>query len=115
MTDFHVATGVRATETRAANTARVQQLNRASQPRVVTGSRSLVMPSLMRRPATLDAFVLAGEEIPDLFQRLATEHPDTDEYVRSISRYHRLEEARHLAYARATVGEHYEQATWSDR
>ena len=77
--------------------------------------RSRTLPLLLRRPATLDAFVLAGEEIPDLFQRLAAEHPETDEYVREISRYHRLEEARHLAFARTTVGEHYRHATWTDR
>ena len=29
--------------------------------------------------------------------------------------YHRQEEARHLAFARTTVGEHYRQATWTDR
>jgi P-aminobenzoate N-oxygenase AurF len=74
-----------------------------------------MLPLLFRRPATLDAFVLAGEEIPDLFQRLAAEHPDTDDYVRAISRYHRLEEARHLAYARTTVGEHYRNTTRTDR
>ena len=78
-------------------------------------ARAVLLPLLMQCPATLDAFVLAGEEIPDLFQKLAADHPETDEYVRSISRYHRLEEARHLAYARTTVGEHYEQTNWIDR
>jgi P-aminobenzoate N-oxygenase AurF len=77
--------------------------------------RSRMLPLLLRRPATLDAFVLAGEEIPDLFQKLAAEHPDTDDYVRDVSRYHRMEEARHLAFARTTVGEHYRNATWTDR
>jgi hypothetical protein len=77
--------------------------------------RSRLLPLLLRRPATLDAFVLVGEEIPDLFQKLAAEHPETDDYVRAISRYHRLEEARHLAFARTTVGEHYRNTTWSDR
>ena len=77
--------------------------------------RSRVLPLLLRRPATLDAFVLVGEEIPDLFQKLAAEHPDTDEYVRAVSRYHRQEEARHLAFARTTVGEHYRGTTWTDR
>jgi P-aminobenzoate N-oxygenase AurF len=83
--------------------------------RLATRIRSRVLPLLLRRPATLDAFVLAGEEIPDLFQKLAAEHPDTDEYVRDVSRYHRMEEARHLAFARMTVGEHYRHATWTDR
>jgi P-aminobenzoate N-oxygenase AurF len=77
--------------------------------------RSRVLPLLLRRPATLDTFVLAGEEIPDLFQKLAAEHPDTDDYVRDVSRYHRMEEARHIAFARTTVGEHYRNATWTDR
>jgi hypothetical protein len=77
--------------------------------------RSRFLPLLLRRPATLDAFVLVGEEIPDLFQKLAAEHPDTDDYVRAVSRYHRLEEARHLAFARTTVGEHYRHTTWTDR
>ncbi len=83
--------------------------------RLATAMRSHVLPLLFRRPATLDAFVLVGEEIPDLLQRLAAEHPDTDDYVRAISQYHRVEEARHLAFARMTVGEHYERATWTDR
>ena len=77
--------------------------------------RSRMLPLLLRRPATLDAFVLVGEEIPDLFQKLAAEHPDTDPYVRDVSRYHRMEEARHIAFARTTVGEHYRKATWTDR
>ncbi|HUR49741.1 MAG TPA: diiron oxygenase [Acidimicrobiales bacterium] len=83
--------------------------------RLAVRVRSRLLPSLLRRPATLDAFVLAGEEIPDLFQKLAAEHPDTDPFVRDVSRYHRMEEARHLAFARTTVGEHYRRATWSDR
>jgi hypothetical protein len=82
---------------------------------LATRIRSRMLPLLLRRPATLDAFVLAGEEIPDLFQKLAAEHPDTDDYVRDVSRYHRLEEARHIAFARTTVGEHYRKATWTDR
>ena len=77
--------------------------------------RSRLLPLLLRRPATLDAFVLVGEEIPDLLQKLMAEHPESDEFVRDISRYHRLEEARHLAFARTTVGEHYRRTTWTDR
>lgn len=77
------------------------------------GSRAL--PLLMRRPATLDAFVLTGEEIPDLFQKLLAEDPDTDEFIREVNRYHRAEEARHLAFARTTIGEHYATTTWTDR
>ena len=83
--------------------------------RLAARVRSRTLPLLLRRPATLDAFVLVGEEIPDLFQKMAAEHPDTDPYVREISRYHRLEEARHLAFARTTAGEHYRHTTWTDR
>lgn len=77
------------------------------------GNRAL--PMLIKRPATLDAFVLAGEEIPDLLQKLLAEHPGTDEYIGAVNRYHRAEEARHIAFARTTLGEHYAAATWSDR
>ena len=83
--------------------------------RLAARVRSRMLPLLLRRPATLDAFVLVGEEIPDLFQKLMAEHADTDSYVRDISRYHRLEEARHLAFARTTVGEHYRATSWTDR
>src|SRR2546421_268928 len=86
-----------------------------AESRLASRVRSRLLPLLLRRPATLDAFVLVGEEIPDLFQKLAAEHPDTDDYVRAVSRYHRQEEARHLAFARTTVGEHYRNATWTDR
>src|SRR3954451_24335346 len=44
-------------------------------------------------PLLLCTMVLAGEEIPDLIQRRAVEHPDTDDYVRRANAYHREEEA----------------------
>ncbi|GAA3194880.1 diiron oxygenase [Actinocorallia longicatena] len=74
-----------------------------------------VLPALLRRPAALDAFVLAGEEIPDLLQKLLAEHPGTDPYIAEVNRYHRAEEARHLAFARTTISEHYAATTWTDR
>ena len=43
--------------------------------------------------------VLAGEEIPDLLQKMAAEHPDTDPLLAAVNRYHRQEEARHLSFA----------------
>jgi hypothetical protein len=70
---------------------------------------------ITRRPALLDVLVLAGEEIPDLFQKRASEHPDTDPFVVAVSRYHRQEEARHLAFARTVLPEHWASATWHDR
>ncbi|MCW2887910.1 MAG: hypothetical protein JWL58_4772 [Streptosporangiaceae bacterium] len=77
--------------------------------------RGRMMPLILRRPATLDALVLGGEEVPDLLQKLVAEHPDADDYLRRISLYHRQEEARHLAYARTTVAEHYRSTGWTDR
>jgi hypothetical protein len=70
---------------------------------------------VIRRPATLFALVLAGEEIPDLFQKKLVEHPDTDPFLREVNRYHRLEEARHLAYARMTLPELWAETSWLDR
>jgi len=70
---------------------------------------------IIKRPALLDVLILAGEEIPDLFQKRAAEHPDTDPFVKAVSKYHRQEEARHLAFARMTVGEHWARAGWLER
>lgn len=66
-------------------------------------------------PALLTVFVLAGEEIPDLLQCITAEHPDTDPLVVALNRYHRTEEARHLAYARMTLAEHWANAGWLER
>jgi hypothetical protein len=49
--------------------------------------------------------ILAGEEIPDHLQLLAVEHPDTDPFLAALNRYHRMEEARHLSFARAVLPE----------
>lgn len=92
-----------------------QQRNPFMGGRWATWTGKRLLPLLIKRPATLDAFVLAGEEIPDLLQKLLADHPGTDPYVGAVSRYHRAEEARHLAFARTTLGEHYAAATWSDR
>ncbi len=70
---------------------------------------------VIRRPAVLYALVLGGEEIPDLFQKRASEHPDTDPFVKAVNRYHRQEEARHLSYARAVLPEVWENAPAVDR
>ncbi|CAN5565032.1 diiron oxygenase [soil metagenome] len=70
----------------------------------------LVLPRLIARPALLDVLVLAGEEIPDRFQKLAAEHPDTDPFLRDVNRYHRQEEARHLAFARMVLPERWSAA-----
>jgi hypothetical protein len=70
---------------------------------------------LARWPAPLMVLVLAGEEIPDLLQKKLADHPDTDPFVRAVNKYHRMEEARHLAFARTVLPELWETASWSDR
>src|SRR4029078_1912986 len=55
---------------------------------------------LMRQRALFCVMLLAGEEIPDLLQKLASEHPDTDPLVRARNNDHRQEETRHTACAR---------------
>lgn len=74
-----------------------------------------VLPLLMRMPAFFCVLVLTGEEIPDLLQKLASEHPDTDPFVREVNRYHRQEEARHLAFARMLLPEVWQRAGWLER
>jgi hypothetical protein len=66
-------------------------------------------------PALLFVLVLAGEEIPDLFQKLAAEHPETDPFLRQVNQYHRQEEGRHLSFARATLPEVWRRAGPIDR
>ncbi len=70
---------------------------------------------IVQLPATFHALVLGGEEIPDLLQQLASEHPETDPHLAAVNRYHRLEEARHLAYARLRLRELWPIASRLDR
>ncbi|MEY2405716.1 MAG: hypothetical protein QOH64_2324 [Acidimicrobiaceae bacterium] len=70
---------------------------------------------IIKRPALLYTLVLGGEEIPDLLQKLAAEHPDTDPFLREVNKYHRQEEARHLSFARTVLPEHYAKASFTDR
>jgi hypothetical protein len=74
-----------------------------------------VLARFIQRPALLYTLVLGGEEIPDLIQKQAAEHPDTDPFIREVNRYHRLEEARHLSYARAVLPEIWSEAGRLDR
>ncbi len=75
----------------------------------------LVDDFIVRHPSTLYTLVLGGEEIPDLLQSLAAEHPDTDPHVAAVNRYHRAEEARHLSYARLRLAETWRDAGALDR
>ena len=70
---------------------------------------------VIAHPALLYVMVLGGEEIPDLFQKLASEHPDTDPFLARVNRYHRQEEARHLSYARKRLPEMWSKASFSER
>lgn len=83
--------------------------------RIARAVQRVVVPLLTSMPATFCVAVLTGEEIPDLFQKLASEHPDTDPFVREVNRYHRQEEARHLAFARMILPELWEKASFLDR
>jgi hypothetical protein len=72
--------------------------------------QSVVVPVLIAMPALFCLLVLSGEEVPDLMQKLASEHPDSDPMIMSVSRYHRQEEARHLAFARMLLPEQWAKA-----
>jgi hypothetical protein len=61
-------------------------------------------------PALMYTLVLGGEEIPDLIQKIVSEHPDSDPHLRAVNRYHRAEEARHLSFARTVLPEVWGQA-----
>ena len=69
-----------------------------------------VMPLLHAMPSLFCVLVLSGEEVPDLLQKLASEHPGTDPMIKAVSKYHRQEEARHLAFARLIFPEQWAAA-----
>jgi hypothetical protein len=69
-----------------------------------------VLSFILARPALFYVMVLAGEEIPDLLQKRTLEHPDTDPFLAQVNRYHRQEEARHLAFARLRLPEVWARA-----
>jgi P-aminobenzoate N-oxygenase AurF len=69
-----------------------------------------VMPLLTGMQSLFCLLVLSGEEVPDLLQKLASEHPETDPMIKAVSKYHRQEEARHLAFGRMLFPEQWEAA-----
>jgi hypothetical protein len=83
--------------------------------RVVDMVSKVVIDRVIHSPALLYTMVLAGEEIPDLMQKRAADHPGTDPFVREVNRYHRQEEARHLAFARLMLPEVWERAGLADK
>jgi hypothetical protein len=74
-----------------------------------------VVNFITKRPPLFYVMVLAGEEIPDLLQKRSLEHPDTDPFLVKVNRYHRQEEARHLAFARMRLPELWARAPWRHR
>jgi hypothetical protein len=70
---------------------------------------------IINHPPLLYVLVLAGEEIPDLLQKRAAEHPATDPFLAAVNRYHRHEEARHLSFARAVLPEVWAAASPVER
>jgi hypothetical protein len=73
-------------------------------------AEKIVLPFLTAMPALFCLLVLSGEEVPDLMQKLASEHPESDPMIKSVSKYHRQEEARHLAFARMLFPEQWAKA-----
>ena len=73
-------------------------------------AQHVLMPFLTAMPSLFCLLVLSGEEVPDLMQKLAAEHPDTDPMIKAVSKYHRQEEARHLAFARMIFPEQWAKA-----
>lgn len=74
-----------------------------------------MMKRIIAMPATMYTLVLGGEEIPDLLQKLVSEHPDSDPHLAAVNRYHRAEEARHLAFAKIELPEVHATASFLDR
>lgn len=75
----------------------------------------LITARLLEWPAVFVVLVLTGEEAPDLMQKRTSEHPDTDPFLRQINKYHRLEEARHLSFARMLLPEVWAKASLLQR
>jgi hypothetical protein len=69
----------------------------------------------LQLPAMFNLMVLSGEEIPDLLQRKAIEHPETDPFVKAVAKYHRQEEARHISFARLLIPELWQSTHAVDR
>lgn len=75
----------------------------------------LLLHLFIGRDLLVDIVVLAGEEMTDLQQKRASEHPDTDPFVVAIGKYHRQEEARHVAFAKLILPVDWSNAGIVDR
>ena len=85
------------------------------QDRIGTAVAKRLYRMTATHPLLFCTMVLAGEEIPDLIQRQAIEHPGTDDYLRRANTYHREEEARHLAFGRMLLPELWATASWRQK
>jgi P-aminobenzoate N-oxygenase AurF len=74
-----------------------------------------LLHAIIGRDVVVDVLVLGGEEMTDLQQKRASEHPETDPFVVQVSRYHRQEEARHVAFARMILPVDWAEASATDR
>jgi para-aminobenzoate N-oxygenase AurF len=93
------------------NATAVNPFNRG----LIGAMKRRVLGFVIERLPLLYTLVLAGEEIPDLLQKRQIEHPDTDPFLSAVSRYHRQEEARHLAFARMVLPEVWAKASRRQR
>lgn len=70
---------------------------------------------VFNHPALFCVLVLTGEEAPDLIQKRSSEHPGTDAFLRELNKYHRMEEARHLSFARMLLPEVWKKTSRFER
>lgn len=70
---------------------------------------------IFKHPALFCVLVLTGEEAPDLIQKRSSEHSGTDPFIRELNKYHRMEEARHLSFARMLLPEALEKTSRLER
>lgn len=84
-------------------------------PRWAKPVERLALPQLVGFPALLHVLIMAGEEVPDVYQKHTAAHPDTDPVVAAVNRYHRMEEARHLGYVRTVFPDIWASAGPTDR
>ena len=75
----------------------------------------VMLPRIIGYQALFCVLVLTGEEGPDLIQKRTSEHEATDPFLREVNRYHRMEEARHLSFARMLLPEVWAKASWLER
>lgn len=66
---------------------------------------NFLVGSTIKRPPLLVIAALAGEEIPDLFQKMSSDNEETDPLLVAVNKYHRQEEARHISFGKRLLNE----------